>query len=1171
MPWWESNPKLAEIAKFSVIEDLTITAKELGRGSYGTVYAAVHNAKPCVAKEIHPYLKHDKLETFVREINTLSTLKHPSIVQFLGVHFKTKSHTPILVMELMWKSLYSLLEEQPNQLHLLTKAHILHDVTCGLQYLHSQKKPVVHRDLHPSNILLNENLNAKIADLGLAKPLHNESAQKLSTAPGNIFYMAPETLKKRPTYDTKLDVFSTGCTIIHLVTERFPAPTDQFVESKDLEGSFHKVSEADRRIDYLNLMEHVPMLQQIARHCLEDAPTNRPTASGICKMLEEYIQKLESEVPLLAKRHKQDKLSLLQLLQSQEDQLERKRKIIEDTNKDKSMLNDALMKKEEYTSSLESECQEYRSKMEKNKVVILNLNQDKESLQKELTTLKEMNKNLNTTFNNQANILREDIKAKQQEIRAADENKIQMQNDIDDLKSKLSKERLNLAQKMQLISDLETTMQKLRADADNCKEEKEQWVKANSDYAIKIKVLEQHICELESKSAENDKQIEDIRADRDSIIADLNEKLKIKEQQLTESILSSKDIKSKYIDLQQSYKVLQETLTKLQAENFQSMSVSKKIDDEPGSLLHKKLLELQKVNEKEHQQLQQDRQSLMVTFEQQHAKITTLQTQLVDSKKKLVALKQQIEEKSYRLSKLEYSLNELQDSAYSKEEKIKSYEENIAILNKQLENNDRIQRNFEKDLKAKGESLKRKEEELQLQKKEHADEINNLHDRFKREINDLHEDIERYKSQIVGQEEIKKLLNKEADYKSDLEKSMADRFQRLNNERKSLATSEKNLRQQIKHKDADIKDKIKQIESLETGYLKSHSSVYNYDIHWYPYLSLPVKLIRPSIAIIKGKVFVTGGYQCSPQGRRLEDYLQTVEDKSSVFCFDMAKCHCDTIASPALLGALANMNGHCVLVSGVDSVGNTLSGNVYAFEEGSHDQWKEFSEPLPTPRVLACACCYGKKWLIVCGGFISKESSLLEISNVVEIFDIFKREWHTLSEENRPDCSTILSCAVIGEELYVVGSDQVIKTSGNNFIKAATSNNTLVWDNVLIETEESNGKLYPFSVVEVNGEPMIIASMSDGQDDVTCVLMKDTGGRWRIMSKAVECQHCSAAAVTSSLELLLFGGSERVSVEKATHFSQKGNCIPNLNINGKYLTITTRVHIVWCLFSRSAC
>ena len=1153
MPWWDSNPKLAEIAKFSVIEELTITAKELGRGSYGTVYAAVHNGKPCVAKEIHPYLKHDKLETFVREINTLSTLKHPSIVQFLGVYFKTKSHTPILVMEVMWKNLYSLLEEQPKQLFLLTKVRILHDVACGLQYLHSQKKPVVHRDLHPSNILLNENLNAKIADLGQAKPLNNEAAQKLSTAPGNVAYMAPETLKKKPTYDTKLDVFSIGCTIIHIVTEQFPTPTDQFIASKDFEGSFRKVSEADRRIEYLNLMKHVSVLKQIARSCLEDFPTNRPIASYICKELEEYIQKLESEAPVLAKQHKQDKFSLLQLLQSQESQLESKRRIIEDVNKDKSMLNDALMKKEEYISSLESQCQECKSKLEENELTIFGLNRDKESLQKELTNQDKVNKDLTVTYKNQVDLLREDVKAKGKEIR---ESKIQLQNDIEDLQDKLKNEKSIVSQKTQLVSDLEVKMQKVKADADNCKEEKDLLFKANSDYAVEVKALEQHINQLEIKLEENDKQIEVITNEKDSIIADLNEKLKIQEHQLTQSIATDKDHKSKYVNLQQAYKVLQETFKKHQAENFQSMSVSKKIGDSPGSLLHQKLLELQTVNEKEHQQLQRERQSLVDTFKQQHAKVAAVQAQLIDSKKKSAGLKQQLEEKSYRLSTLESSLNELQESFHSKEEKLKSFEEDVATLKKQLENNDRIQRNFEKDLKGKEESLKRKEEELQLQKKEHADVINNLHDQYKREINDLCEDIERYKSQIVGRGEISSLLKKEAEYKSDLEKSTKDRFQKLDNERKSLARNEKNLKRQIKHKDADIKEKTKQIESLEKSHLKSHSNEYNYDVHWYPYLSLPVKLIRPSVAIIKDKVFVTGGYQSTnPQGRKLEDFSQTLEDKNGAFCFHMAKCHCDTIASPVVLGALASVSGQCVLVSGADSVGNTLTGNLYVLcEEGSHDQWKEFSKPLPTPRILACACCYGNRWLIVCGGFSLKpkeDYSLLEAINVMEILDTTKGEWYTLPEENCPNISTILCCVVVGEEVYVVSSDQVIKTSCNKLIKAATSNNTLVWDNVPIETEDSDVKLYLFSVVEVNGEPMIIASMTDGEDDVTCVLMKDTRGRWRIMSKAVECQHCSAAVVTSSLELLLFGGSEKISVDEATDISQKGNFIPNLNIMGE--------------------
>jgi len=81
------KPKLLESAKFSIIRNLTIKSHELGRGSYGTVYAAEYNGKPCVAKVIHQShvgRQNQKdtlspLEYFFKEINMLSSLKHPSL------------------------------------------------------------------------------------------------------------------------------------------------------------------------------------------------------------------------------------------------------------------------------------------------------------------------------------------------------------------------------------------------------------------------------------------------------------------------------------------------------------------------------------------------------------------------------------------------------------------------------------------------------------------------------------------------------------------------------------------------------------------------------------------------------------------------------------------------------------------------------------------------------------------------------------------------------------------------------------------------------------------------------------------------------------------------------------------------------------------------------------
>ena len=1162
-----SNPKLLESAKFSIIdkENITIQRESLGRGAYGAVHAALYDGKSCVVKEIHQFLqsvkhKHSPLELVFEEINTLSSLRHPSIVQFLGVYFKQEGSpnnppVPVLVMERMWKSLYAVIEDYPKQLPLINKAHILHDVSCGLRYLHNKIKPIFHRDLTANNILLTEYLVAKIADLGQARALELVSGEKhiLSTAPGNTLHMPPEALTHNPKYDSTLDIFSFGCITIHTITEKLPIPTDQFVALENV-NMFVKRTEAQRRQQYLDLMDDHSKLREIAMQCVEDTPTERPNACEVCNKLEEYIKQIEKEFPALAEQYKQDKLTLIHSNEETKKEL---------TSKHENNIKE----KEECISLLESQLRDSRSKMKQDKS---SFEKEEVSLQMKLAEKDEMNKESSKIFQEQVNKLKEELKA-------YDVICIQLQRQIQDLKQQLMHEQSNLLQEKQkivglqeeiqliedrnqkekltiqnekeslqlvneqLVSDNQLLKNKSKTEVENIKEE------MNLNIEHQRGLFQRKLKERENEFAANQIQMDKLRTDKERLEEMFCEcqqeretlKRRLDEQQADFQILTDRLRENTKLELDEANHQIHRLQNELKSKtgDLEVFKNNQRITD-PGSRLHQKLLEIESAQ-------RDDRSSLLTVIKQQEERIT----QLTDLGNKSLTQKHQLEEKSNRLSTLESLLNEL---SHSKENKLKSLEEENATLKNLLENNDRIQRKFEKDLNGKEESLKRKEKELQLQRKEHADEIDNLHDRHKREIDNLHQDIEMYKSQIAGHGEISSLLKKEAEYKSDLEKSTKDRFQKLDDERKSLARSQKNLKSQIKHKDADIKEKAKLIESLEKSHSPSCSSTrYNYSVHWYPYLSLPVKLIRPSIAVTRDKVFVSGGYQStSPQGRKLEDFLV---DNSGLMCFHLTKCHCDTIASPVVLGALASVNGQCVLVSGADSVGNTLTGNVYALrEEGSHDQWKEFSKPLPTPRILANAYCYGNRWLIVCGGFTVKppheESCLLEAVNAVEILDTTKGEWYPLPKEKCPSFSTILCCAVVGEELYVVGSDQVIKTSCNTVIKAATSNSTLVWDYVQIDLDV---KLHPFSVVEVNGEPMIIASMTDGEDDVTCVLMKDTGGSWRIMSKAVECQHCSAAVVTSSLELLLFGGSEKISAEVATDISCKASLIPTLNMHSE--------------------
>ena len=920
-------------------------------------------------------------------------------------------------------------------------------------------------------------------------------------------------------------------------------------------------------------MLKIPLLRQIAIQCLQMEAITRPTAAYICLQLEGYINQLEQEHPMLSQQYKQDKHSLWLSIQSQEIQLAERYKIIKAQRND---YGDLTAKKDEYISSLELQLEDSKNKVQELEVTAISIEQKKG---KELAEKDEINKQLMRTYQTKLDSLREEVKMKQEEVGAAHQKCAELQKVIEDLQLNLEQEgkkKIDLQSNVPTngegskqeeartmtdkeeetehrMSTLELELVESKEQLGRIQQEKESLQKMLSEQDVEIKQL---IVDHQRESTDSRRRLEEIQQnhmlEKNSLQKTLDEQVLQLTRNQTEADELREDLKVKEDELNAANLKIQKLWTKSKAQkaSIEDFQRQKQFSD-LSAHLQQNLLEVDGARREE-------LASYVQTFRGQDALLSKLKAELTNLTKSYLIQKQHLEDKSYRMSILESSYNELQQSSESREQKIKSLEQTNSNLTQLLDNNDRIQRNFENDLKSKEESLKRKEEELKLQKKEHADALSNLQEQHKREVTDLNEDIKMYKSQADGQEEVIDLLKKEAQIrKYNSEKTIQDKLKATENELCTVNKAQRHLKRQLKQLEIDVKEKKKHIESLTKNATNLYPNQYSYNVHWYPSMSLPVKRIRPSVTIMKGKTFMTSGYQFNaPQDEEMDVYLQSLKNTNAVFSYDPEKCQCTMITSPVQLGALASVNGQCVLVSGANSVGNTLTGNVYVLcEEGSHDQWKEFSKPLPTPRILACACCYGNRWLIVCGGFACRpkeESSLLEAVSVVEILDANKDEWYTLSEESCPNFTTILSCSVVGEEVYVVGSDQVIKTSCNKLIKAATSNNALVWDNVEIETEESNGKLYPFSVVEVNGEPMIIASMSDGENDVTCVLMKDIRGRWRIMSKAVECQHCSAAVMISSLELLLFGGSEKILVNEGTDISQKGAVIPTLSMWGEF-------------------
>ena len=299
-----------------VLSDVQLTGINIGGGSYGKVEEVAFPVA-AAAKTIHPILQgglSKPASEFVRECQLMSTLRHPNIVQFLGVAFFPDSRLPALVMERLLMSLHDLLATDTPPLRdavqplaffsMALKCSVLQDVAGGLAYLHEQSPPIIHRDLSARNVLLNSGMVAKIADLGVARIAPcMRAAATMTKGPGASVYMPPEATEaatsntEKSKYDTSIDIFSLGVVTIFTVSETFPCDplAATYVEEKS--GLLVARTELQRRSQYMRLVNiklracgqlHAdqPFIRLI-QQCLQNLPAKRPVIHEVQRLLEE--------------------------------------------------------------------------------------------------------------------------------------------------------------------------------------------------------------------------------------------------------------------------------------------------------------------------------------------------------------------------------------------------------------------------------------------------------------------------------------------------------------------------------------------------------------------------------------------------------------------------------------------------------------------------------------------------------------------------------------------------------------------------------------------------------------------------------------------------------------------------------------------------------------------
>ena len=277
-----------------ILHNVETLDRELGRGAYGRVYEVKYCGETYAAKEPHVLLVdgaeggQQTIQSFLKECRRCSELRHPNIVQFLGVYYPVglgqaiNSRLPAMVMERMACNLTSFVTQRSIPVD--TKFSIITDVACGLNYLHNLHPPIIHRDLTPNNVLMaNNNMEgnvAKIADFGVSKVI--QAGGKNTMVPGHIDFMPPEAQKAGPNYNCSLDIFSFAGIILHTFTQQWPTPSNP-TEFDAKTGKMNAFTEKERRMKYIDLMtgEAGAVLRPLVEKCLDMNPDERPSITTL--------------------------------------------------------------------------------------------------------------------------------------------------------------------------------------------------------------------------------------------------------------------------------------------------------------------------------------------------------------------------------------------------------------------------------------------------------------------------------------------------------------------------------------------------------------------------------------------------------------------------------------------------------------------------------------------------------------------------------------------------------------------------------------------------------------------------------------------------------------------------------------------------------------------------
>jgi len=199
---------------------------QLGQGGMGVVYKARHihfDDEIYAIKQLWQQYSQNPVfvKAFLEEGKTVQRLDHKNIVKVTGIDEENGEY--FIVMEYIeGRTLSEIIRKETGPIRRERAINLFRQMLEGVAYIHSQPKPLIHRDLKPLNILVASDDTVKITDFGIAKELDDEAGGHSTTVKGTPIYMSPEQIIDPKSVDIRTDIYSLGMTFYEMLCAKTP-------------------------------------------------------------------------------------------------------------------------------------------------------------------------------------------------------------------------------------------------------------------------------------------------------------------------------------------------------------------------------------------------------------------------------------------------------------------------------------------------------------------------------------------------------------------------------------------------------------------------------------------------------------------------------------------------------------------------------------------------------------------------------------------------------------------------------------------------------------------------------------------------------------------------------------------------------------------------------------